>query len=185
MPDSYFPRQAINWAHLDEPPVVRRLSIGWWGLPLAAGTVVRLLRAVVFSAGSTSVLTPIVYGALVVFITCGALTAHVGNFTVRQWTWRVPIFAALEALAESVVSLGLIVAGVEQLGSEQATVGQWPTIVVTILRDRLILLAVYATALAVVVEFVRYAFFKRADRVAMDTEAVEEVAQVTGEHGPI
>ena len=184
MPDSFFPRQSINWAHLDEPHAIRRFSIAWWALPLLAGVVVRLARSLVFAAGSTSVLTPIVYGAVLVVVVCGALTAHVGNFTVRQWIWRVPLFAALEAAAESVVSLGLIVAGVEQLGSDPATTGQWPLTAVTILRDRLILLGIYAAVLAVVVEFVRFVVLKRADRDAMDTEADEEVASVTGEHTP-
>ena len=126
MPDSFFPRQSINWAHLDEPPIIRRLSIAWWALPLVAGVVVRLVRSLVLPAGSTNVLTPIVYYALLIFLVCGALTAHVGNFTVHQWVWRVPLFAAIEAAAESVVSLGLIVAGVEQLGSDPATPAQWP-----------------------------------------------------------
>lgn len=178
----FFPRQSINWAHLDEPPVIRRFSIAWWTLPLVAGVVVRLSRALVFAAGSTNVLTPIVYGVLLILVACGALTAHVGNFTVRQWIWRVPVFAIVEAAAESVVSLGLIVAGVEQLGSEPATPAEWPLIAVTILRDRMILLVTYAAVLGALVEFVRFAVLKRADRVAMDTEAVQEVENATGEH---
>lgn len=180
----FFPRHSVQWAERDEPPVFRRLSVAAWPLPLVAGVVVRLIRALVFASGSTSVLTPIIYGALLVFVACGALTAHIGNFTVRHWIWRVPVFALLEALAESLVSLGLIVAGVEQLGSEPATTAQWPTILVTILRDRMVLLALYAAILAAVVEFVRFAVLKRADRVAMDTEADAEVGVITGEHTP-
>ena len=180
----FFPQHTTQWAKLEEPPAFRRLSVAAWPLPLLAGVVVRLARALVFAPGNTSVLTPIIYGALLVFVACGALTVHIGNFTVRQWTWRVLVFAALEAVAESLVSLGLIIAGVERLGSEPATTAQWPTIAVTILRDRMLMLVVYAAVLAALVEFVRFAVLKRSDRVAMDTEADGEVGVITGEQTP-
>ena len=180
----FFPQHTAQWAMPEEPPVFRRLSVAAWPLPLLAGVIVRLARALVYASESTSVLTPFLYGALLIFVACGALTAHIGNFTVRHWPWRVLRFAALEAAAESLVSLGLILAGVEQLGSDPATTAQWPTMAVTILRDRIILLVLYAAVLAALVEFVRFAVYKRADRVAMDTEADAEVDVLSGEHAP-
>lgn len=182
----FFPRESIRWQQIDEPPLLRRLSIAPWPLAVMAGVLVRLAHAAFFAVGSRSTLVAVVgYGAVLVLLACGALTAHVGNFTVRTWLWRIPLFAALEAAAEGLTSLVLIGAGVEPMGADRATVEQWPGIALVIVRNRLLLLAAFGALLAAVVEGARHALYRDAERKQMDAEADVEVAAIaTGEHVP-
>ena len=176
---AFFPRETIGSSAIEETPLVRRLSITPWPLAIAAGMGVRLAHAALFGGESGSWVKATLYAAILILFACGALTAHVGNFTVRTWTWRVPIFAVTEALAEGVGSLALIAVGLERIGADHATLGQWPTIAVTIVRDRLLLLCGFGVVLAFAVEGARYAFYKPTERRQMDAEAATEVAAIT------
>lgn len=180
----FFPRESIHWTHLDEPAVLRRLSIALWPLAVTAGVGVRISHAALFGSDAGSWLVASAYGSILVLLTCGALTAHLGNFTVRTWVWRVPAFALAEAAVESLTSLALVGVGVEPMGAERATMAQWPSIAVTLLRNRMLLLVVFGGLLAVAVEAARFALYKPAERVAMDVEANAEVAIATAEHVP-
>ena len=181
----FFPRSSIPWAHLDEPHVVRRLTTKLVLMAIVAGLVVRLFRTVWFSTLTTSIATVVFYYAVMVIVACGMLTLHIGNYTVRTWTWRVPMFAVIEALAEALVSLALIAAGHEAKGaSELAAFADWPSIAMTLVWDRMRLFVLFAVLLGGMVQLVRYLFLKPAQREAMDVEATAELAVVTGEQTP-
>ena len=181
----FFPRETIRWHHLEEPHVLRRLSITLWPLAIAAGVGVRLAHAALFGVDTSSWFIATAYTGILVLLACGALTAHVGNFTVRTWAWRVPLFALAEAVVEALASLTLILVGVEPLGAEHATVQQWPAIAVTIIRNRVLLLGGFGLLLAASVQAARFVLYKPVERQAQDTEADSEVAEIaTGEHEP-
>ena len=180
----FFPRESIHWGNLEEPPFLRRLSFAPWPLAIVAGIGVRLSHAALFGTDAGSWLVGSLYAVILVLFACGALTAHVGNFTLKHWLWRVPLFALAEATVESLVSLALIALGVEPFGADRATMGQWPAIAVTIIRNRLILLSGFGLVLAGAVEAARFALYKPTERAAMDVEADEEAALATGEHDP-
>ena len=180
----FFPRESIRWAHLDEPPMLRRLSITLWAPAIVAGVGVRIAHATLFGLDAGSWLVASAYGAILVLLMCGSLTAHEGNFTVRSWVWRVPAFALVAAAAESLTSLALILLGVDRMGADRAVLVQWPLIAITIVGNRMLLLAAFGALLAASVEVARFALYKPAEREAMDVEAVAEVASATAEHEP-
>ncbi|MBI3792428.1 MAG: hypothetical protein HY275_16325 [Gemmatimonadetes bacterium] len=182
----FFPRESIRWSQIEEPPLMRRLSIVPWPLAVVAGVGVRLAHAGLFGIGTrSSLLAASVYAVVLVLLACGSLTAHVGNFPVRSWGWRVPFFAVIESVTEGLTSLVLIGLGVEPIGADRATVDEWPAIALTIVRNRLILLAAFGVVLATVVEGARLAFFQPVERARMDDEASSEAAAIaTGEHVP-
>jgi hypothetical protein len=181
----FFPRESIRWSQIEEPTLVRRLSIVPLPLAVVAGVGVRLAHAALFGIGTRSSLVAVsVYAVVIVLFACGALTAHVGNFPLRQWGWRVPFFAVIESVSEGLTSLLLIGLGAEPLGADRATVDEWPAIALTIVRNRLILMAAFGAMLAVVVEGARLALYQPVERARMDDEASSEVAAIaTGEHG--
>ena len=164
--------------------MLRRLSMTVWAPALVAGMGVRIAHATLFGMDAGSWLVASAYGAILVVVTCGSLTAHVGNFTVRTWIWRVPTFALVAAAAESLTSLALIMIGVDRMGAERATLAQWPSIAITILGNRMLLLVAFGTLLAAAVEAARFALYQPAERAAMDVEADAEVAIATAEHEP-
>ncbi len=181
----FFPRESIRWTHLEEPPLLRRLSIALWPLAVVAGVGVRVAHAALFGVDSGSWFLGTAYAAILILLACGALTAHVGNFPVRSWAWRVPLFAVAEATVEALASLALILLGVEPLGAERAMVDQWPAIAVTIIRNRFLLLGGFGLVLAVSVQAARFVLYKPVERAQMDVDANEEVHGIeTGEHVP-
>ena len=181
----FFPRASIQWAHLDEPHVVRRLTTMVVPMAIAAGLAVRVFRTVWFSSLTTSIATVVVYYAAMVMVACGMLTLHIGNYTVRSWLWRVPVFTVIEALAEAAVSLVLIAAGHEAKGaSELAGFGDWPSIAMTLVWDRVRLFVLFAVLLGGMVQLVRYLFLKPEQRAAMDVQSTAELSVITGEHTP-
>ncbi len=182
---AFFPRETIRWTAIEEPTLVRRLSIALWPLAIGAGVGVRVAHAALFGLNSGSWWVASLYAAALLLFACGALTAHVGNYTLRTWVWRVPLFALAEAMIEALASLTLIMVGMEPLGVERATVAQWPAIALTIIRNRMLLLGGFGLLLAVSVTAARYVLYKPTERAAMDREADTEVAEITtGEHPP-
>jgi hypothetical protein len=181
----FFPRETIRWTHLEEPHVLRRLSITPWPLAIVAGVGVRLAHAALFGVDTSSWFIASAYAVILIVLACGALTAHVGNFTVRTWAWRVPLFALAEAVVEALASLALILVGVEPLGAEHATVQEWPAIALTIIRNRFLLLGGFGLLLAGAVQAARFVLYKPVERAQQDTEADSEVLEIaTGEHVP-
>ena len=79
------------------------------------------------------------------------------RFSIREWLWRAPLFAALEGAFEMGVSLALIQAGREPLGSGGAAhFHDWAGMAVNTIGWRVAVISIFSLLLAVVVKWVRY-----------------------------
>lgn len=167
----YFPRDNVAW-HLEEPRVFRKLTLSLPAMAVIAGLLVRLIRVGVsgISASWWGVFGAIALG-LIVLLTIA--TAHLGNYPVKQWLWRAPLFGLAEGAAEAGVSALLTVIGLERLGSTSARLSDWPsmatdTIVGTpglaFLDGRVVMVSLFALVLAGVVQVVRYLLLRSENR---------------------
>jgi hypothetical protein len=167
----YFPRDNVAW-HLEEPRVLRKLTLSLPAMAVIAGILVRLIRvgASELSTSWLGVFGGIALGLIVLLTTA---TAHLGNYPVKQWLWRAPLFGLAEGAAEAGVSALLTVIGVERLGSTRAHLSDWPsmatdTIVGTpgleFLDGRVVMVSVFALVLAGVVQVVRYLLLRSENR---------------------
>lgn len=143
-----------------EPPAFIKLARSVVEMALVTGVVIRLYRALVLThAGSGLYIgTMFLIGSAFVLLMAAV---HLGRFPLRQWTWRAPVFGALESAFESIVSLGLIAANREPLGTGAATFGDWPGIATTIFVRHVIVISAFALLLALTVKLVRYQLLKR------------------------
>lgn len=172
----YFPRETVHW-HLEEPRAFRKLTLSLPAMALITGILVRLIR--VGASGLTSswwgVFAGIALGAIVLL---GLATAHLGNYPVKQWLWRAPVFGLAEGAAEAGVSALLIAIGVERLGSTYAHLSDWPSLAtdtiigtpgLAFVDGRVVMVSLFALVLAGVVQIVRYLLLRSENR---DTTAV-------------
>lgn len=160
----FFP-QVTGTFRLEEPPALRRFSTSLVGMALVTGVVLRLGWALAFTQGpSDSLFFAGAIFALRFIGLFGMAALHLGNFTLRHWTWRAPAFAAVEAAAEALTSLALIAVHREPLGSARATFGDWPEMASGTLFWRLTAVIAFSLLLAGVVQLVRYLLLKRAHR---------------------
>jgi hypothetical protein len=165
----FFPRHAIEWT-LHEPRALRRLSLSLVAMAVLAGVIVHACRWVVFAYGPGRHLWFALSGVLLgLVLLLGLATAHLGNYPIAQWVWRAPLFACVESATEAVISVALIAAGVERLGTQYAHWHDLPSIARSILLARIALLVVFALVLAGVVQMVRFFLLKHEHR---DTTAV-------------
>lgn len=189
---SYFPKHTVAWK-LEEPPAFRRLTLSVVEMALVTGVVVRLYRALVLTNAPSGWLTFALVVAFGFMLFFGMATAHLANFTIRQWVWRAPLFALLEAVGEMLTSLGLIALGREPSGSGRATFDDWAPMAGDLFAWRLIPLLVYVALLAGVVQVVRYlllraehrdstfvAIHEETERLEDEREAQERLAQERG-----
>jgi hypothetical protein len=151
----FFPTQTGIWK-LEEPPAFRRLSMSLVEMAAITGVVMRLYRAFSLTHGPTDswVYIALTFGAGMALL-FGMATLHLGNFTVRHWLWRAPAFAAVEALAEALASLGLVALGREPLGTSRATFAEWGGIARDIAFWRILGICLFALLLAGMVQVVR------------------------------
>ena len=180
----YFPHHTDNWK-IEEPPAFRRLSLSLLEMAAITGIVLRLYRSVALThAPSDSwVYLGATFAAGAIFL-AGMTTLHLGNFPLRQWTWRAPAFAAVEAVAESLTSLALISLRREPLGTSRAAFSDWPRIALDVLFWRLTTLIIFAVVLAGVVQLVRYALLRRDHRThTVDAVHDEIVRQAEAREG--
>jgi hypothetical protein len=91
-------------------------------------------------------------------------TVYLANHPVRQWIWRAPAFAVLEAAVEALYVAVLIRLRFERLGTEHAQQRDWWGIVSDIWAYHIIAILVFSLILAVVVQTVRYALLKHEHR---------------------
>jgi hypothetical protein len=171
-----FPRHSIAWK-LEQKSTLRALSLSlpWYGMLI--GVLGRVYR---WGALKTFVLdTPgplLAAVTLGVVIVCGLATGHLANFTIRSWRWRAPAIGVFIALGEAVASLGLTLIGQERLGRATATLGEWPGAAVQLLWTRVVLISLFALALAGVVSALRASEGSSAppEPTAPDTEEIED-----------
>jgi hypothetical protein len=146
----------------EEPSFIRKVSLNIVVMALLTGATLRLYRAVVFQFGwSNSWLWiggTFLAGVAIIFLMA---TLHLGNYPVRSWFWRAPVFAILEVATEVSVSLGLTIAGLERIGSLTATIEDWQGSAVKIATVRLIAIPLFALVLAFVSTIVRLILLPR------------------------
>lgn len=161
---AFFP-QVTGTFRLEDPHPLRRFSMSAVGMGVATGLVVRLYRALTLSVGPNESLLYVgmafILGQMFVL---GMATLLLGNFTLRRWLHRAPVFAITAAATEALVSLGLIAGGLEPFGSTRAAFGDWTSLAVNILLWRVLAVLVYAAILAGMVQLVRYLLLKRTHR---------------------
>lgn len=182
----YFPHTTVEWKKVEEPAAFRRFSRSVAEMAIVTGVLLRLYRALAMTTGPTT--SWLYFGAtlaLGALFILGMATLHLGNFPLRHWLWRAPVFGAIEAAAESLTSLALIFAHREPMGSDRARPHDWLDIAASAFLWRLILVCVFALVLAGVVQFVRYMLLRREHRVHTAVAVHEEAKHPhTGGIGP-
>ena len=162
----FFPHNTVEFK-IEEPTVFRVFSRSIAEMAIVTGVLFRLYRALAMTVGPTS--SWVYFGAtlaLGVLFILGMATLHLGNFPLRRWLWRAPAFAAIEAAAESLTSLALILAHREPIGSERAHLRDWLEIVAQHVSLACAWAScVFALLLAGVVQFVRYMLLRREHRL--------------------
>lgn len=154
------PTAAIH-AH-EEPALLRRISLSLPLMAVLAGTGLRSYRAAVLEFGWSDswlwIAGTFMGGAVFLFLMA---TLHLGNYSVRAWSWRAPLFALLEAATEILVSLSLTLLGIERIGSIVATIEDWQSTSWRILYIRGIGITVFAVLLALISTLVRLMLIPR------------------------
>jgi hypothetical protein len=177
---AFFPRHSVAWK-LEEPAAFRRLSLSLVEMAVITGVVLRLLRPLILARAGASWLMVGGFYAFVAVLLCLMATAHLGNYPVRQWTWRVPAFVGIEVAAEMLTSLALIALRRETLGATAlADFHDWPAMAMRTLMYRAGVLFSFALALAGVVQLVRYLLLRHEHRGHTVTAVHEE--RVREEH---
>jgi hypothetical protein len=178
---SYFPHTTVEWKKFEEPAAFRRFSMSIAEMAIVTGVLFRLYRALAMTTGPTS--SWIYFGAtlaLGALFILGMATVHLGNFPLRHWLWRAPVFGAIEAAAESVTSLALIFAHREPIGSDRAHLHDWLEIAANTFLWRIVGVCVFALVLAGVVQFVRYMLLRRENRIHTAVAVHDEIAKHNG-----
>ena len=174
----YFPHTTVEWKKFEEPPAFRRFTWSIAEMAIVTGVLFRLYRALAMTTGPTN--SWVYFGgtlALGALFILGMATLHLGNFPLRHWVWRAPVFGAIEAAAESLTSLGLILAHREPIGSERAHPHDWLGIAANTFLWRIGVVIAFALVLAGVVQFVRYMLLRRENRVHTAIAVHEESAK--------
>ena len=176
-PSGVFPRQTGQWEA--EPHPVRRLTLSLPQMALVTGVVLRLWRSFALTHGAPDswawVGGTFLVGAAFLFLMCAI---HLANFTLRNWTWRAPLFAVLEAGTEIFVSLALTALNLEPLGTEMAELSDWLPTATRILFVRLAGVVIFALVLGVVVSILRRVILAAEDR----GHTARAVHRATAEH---
>ena len=170
--NTFFPRQTIDWKKVEEPAAFRRLSLSLVEMALITGIVLRLLRAVTFTVGSTNWW---VYGGVFVVATVilvGMTTAHLANYSLRRWLWRAPLFALVETAGEMAMSLALIALHLEPEGTVRAQFHDWPSMAMRALLQSEVTICLWTLVLAAIIVIIRRSgMVTGVDPAAMETPA--------------
>jgi len=155
MSAEFFPRQTVAWK-LEQPHALRHASLSLPYMALLTGVPMRIWRAYVLTHGASDswvwVGGTFLIGQLFLFLMAAI---HLGNYTLRHWTWRAPAFALLESGTEIIMSLALTTVGLEPLGAARAELSDWFTTSVRTVVLRLVGIVLFTMVLAVVVSIIR------------------------------
>lgn len=148
------------------PGSFRKLAFSTVEMAVITGLLIRVFRAFLLTNAGNDEPVLLAAGFLVgaVFLFTMA-TLHLGNFPLRHWVWRAPLFALLVAATELAVSAGLIALGREPLGTARATYADWPGMAADVFALRLVATSAYALALAIIVQWTRTHSLRRAHRL--------------------
>jgi hypothetical protein len=145
-----------------EPHAFTRLARSLVDMAIVTGVIARLYRAMVLSrsvnASGLFVASTLTIGA--VFLLAMA-TIHLSRFPLRDWLWRAPAFAALEAVTEMLVSAILIWLHRESVGTGAASFHDWPGMAKNTIVWRLVIISLFALLLAGIVKWVRYMLLRK------------------------
>ena len=185
MSAEHSPSKTVAWK-LEEPPPLRQVSLSLPYMALFTGVPLRLWRSYVLTHGAPDswawVGGTFLVGMVFLFL---ILSIHLGNYTLRSWTWRAPSFALLEAGMEILMSLALTTVGLEPLGADRAELSDWLPTGIRTLIWRLLGIVLFAMVLAMVVTVMRRVLLVaeqrtstavRIQRASLATDAVEDDA---------
>jgi hypothetical protein len=150
----FFPRKTTE-IRIQEPRAFRRFSYSLIEMAVVTGVVVRAYRLVILTHGGNNWLYLGATFALGAVFFLGMVTAHLANFPLHQYLWRVPAFAAVEVAAEMVTSALLISIGSEANGTVRAHWDDWIGMSLNALLIRGAAILVWSAILAGVVQLVR------------------------------
>ncbi len=150
-------RQRLSGAiRIREPAAFKRLAGSLVEMAFVTGIVARLYRMMVLTRATTPTQVAIALTLGAVFLLLMA-TLHLSRFSILDWLWRAPAFAALEGVSEMLASIVLIWAGREPLGSGGAAhYHDWAGMSVNTIVWRVAVISIFSLLLALVVKWVRY-----------------------------
>jgi hypothetical protein len=155
MTAEFFPRKTIAWK-LEQPHALRHASLSLPYMALLTGVSLRLWRAYVLTHGASDSWVWVGGTFLIAQVFLFLMVAiHLGNYTLRTWVWRAPIFALLESGTEIIMSLALTTVGLEPLGADRAELSDWLATSVRTVIWRLVGIILFVMVLAVVVSIIR------------------------------
>jgi hypothetical protein len=167
MTAEFFPRKTLAWK-IEQPPPLRQLSLSLPYMALLTGVPLRLWRSYVLTHGAPDswawVGGTFIIGMAFLFL---MVSIHLGNFTLRHWFWRAPVFALLEAGTEILMSLALTTLGLEPLGADRAELSDWLPTSIRTLMFRLVGIMLFAAVLAMVVSIMRRLLLVAEHRTSM------------------
>jgi hypothetical protein len=155
-------RQRLTGAiRVREPQAFKRLAGSIVEMALVTGIIARLYRMMVLARATTPTQVAIALTLGAVFLLLMA-TLHLSRFSLKEWLWRAPAFAALEGVFEMLTSLALIQFGREPLGSGGAAgMRDWPGMSANTILWRIVVISMFALLLGVVVKWVRYMILRK------------------------
>lgn len=152
----------LSQSEIEEPGIIRKLSLNVVVMALITGASLRLYRAAILQFGWSNswlwIMGTFLGGVAILFL---LTTVHIGNYPVRHWFWRAPLFAVLEAGVEIGVSLALTLYGLERIGSLTATLEDWQGSALKLAIVRVIGIMVFTLLLALVSTVVRLAILPK------------------------
>jgi len=156
------PTMVLSPMEIEEPGIIRKLSLNVVVMALITGASLRLYRAAILQFGWSNswlwIAGTFLGGVAILFL---LTTLHIGNYPVRHWFWRAPLFAVLEAAVEIGVSFALTVWGLERIGSLTATLEDWQGSALKLAIVRVIGITVFTLLLALVSTVVRLAILPK------------------------
>jgi hypothetical protein len=167
MTAEFFPRKTVAWK-LEEAAPLRQLSLSLPYMALITGVMLRLWRSYVLTHGAPDswawVGGTFLIGMVFLYL---MVSIHLGNYTLRHWIWRAPVFALLEAGTEILMSLALTTFGLEPLGADRAELADWLPTSIRVLIFRLVGILLFVMVLAVVVSIMRRVLLVAEQRTSM------------------
>jgi hypothetical protein len=146
-----------------EPSLLRKLAFSLLDMALVTGVTLRLGRALVQAYGGTDLfVTGVAAGTLFI---CAMAAMHLGNFPIRHWVWRAPVFGFAVGAVEGGVSLLLISLGREPYGTGYATYSDWLSMTLSVVPWRMMVVSIFGIGLAVVVQGFRMATPQREEQL--------------------
>lgn len=151
---SYFPKHT-DMMRVEQPTVLRRLSLSMVEMALITGVLIRVYRSLVLTHGSSSFWYIGSMLTIAILFLIGMATAHLANYPLHHWLWRAPAFVGIEIIGEAIASLVLIWLGKEPNGTVRAHYDDWPGMVTRALLLRGLIVVLWSLALAGIVQVVR------------------------------